>query len=119
MKIEKGDFDFYGTGHEVRDWLHVQDAAQLLFCLSSRASSDAVIVNGGTGTGTSVKDVITHLIEKMNRQDPPRFSRIQKPGDPSGYIADIGKAKEYGWKPEISIEDGLDEYVLWYRSGVP
>jgi UDP-glucose 4-epimerase len=118
-KLEKGDFDFYGTGYEVRDWLHVQDAARLLLTLSSHASSDAVIVNGGTGAGTPVKDIIAHLIEKMNRQESPRFSRIPKPGDPPGYIADIGKVKEYGWKPEISIEDGLDEYVHWYRSGAP
>jgi len=118
-KIGSGDFDFYGTGHEVRDWLHVQDAARLLLFLSSCASSDPVIVNGGTGTGTPVKDIITRLIEKMNMQALPRFSCIQKPGDPPGYIADIGKAKEYGWKPEISIEDGLDEYVRWYRSGAP
>jgi UDP-glucose 4-epimerase len=116
-KIEKRDFEFYGTGHEVRDWLHVQDAARLLLCLSSHASSDAVIVNGGTGTGTSVKDIITLLTEKMHIRDSPRFSRIQKTGDPSGYIADIGKAIGYGWKPEISLENGINEYVRWYQSG--
>jgi len=116
-KIEKGDFDFYGTGHEVRDWLHVQDASRLLLTLSSQASSDAVIVNGGTGTGTTVNEVVTTLIRKLNKQDSPRFLKIQKPGDPPGYIADIKKATGYGWKPEISIEYGIDEYINWHRSG--
>lgn len=118
-KIEKRDFDFYGTGQEVRDWLHVQYAARLLLILSSHASPDAVIVNSGTGKGTTVNEIVTLLIGKMNMQDLPRFSRIQKSGDPPGYIADIGKALGYGWKPEISLEDGIDEYVRWYRSDVP
>jgi len=116
-KIERGAFDFYGTGREVRDWLHVQDASRLLLTLSSLASSPAVIVNGGTGTGTTVNEIITTLIRKMNKQGSPRFSKIQKPGDPPGYIADIKKATGYGWKPEISIEYGTDEYINWYRSG--
>jgi UDP-glucose 4-epimerase len=116
-KIEKGDFDFYGTGDEVRDWLHVQDACRLLLTLSSHASSDAVIVNGGTGTGATVNEIVTMLIRKMNKQDSPQFSQIQKPGDPPGYVADIKKATGYGWKPEISIDNGIDEYINWYRSG--
>jgi len=53
----------------------------------------------------------------MNKQDTPRFSQIQKPGDPPGYIADIKKATGYGWKPKISIDDGIDGYISWYRSG--
>lgn len=116
-KIEGGDFDFYGTGYEVRDWLHVQDAARLLLILSSHTSSDAVIVNGGTGTGTTVNEVITRIIRKMDRQVSHQFSQIQKPGDPSGYIAEIGKVRRYGWTPEISLENGIDEYIRWYRSG--
>ena len=116
-KIEKGDFDFYGTGHEVRDWLHVQDAARLLLTLSSHASSDAVIVNGGTGVGIPVSQIVTMLGDTMKIQARPVFSQVQKPGDPPGYMADIRKATAFGWKPQISINEGIDEYVRWYRSG--
>jgi UDP-glucose 4-epimerase len=116
-KTESGDFDFYGTGYEVRDWLHVQDAARLLLTLSSYASSDTVVVNGGTGTGTNVSTIVTRIIRKMNSQASPHFSQIQKPGDPPGYIADTRKAKGFGWTPEISLENGIDEYIRWYRSG--
>jgi len=116
-KIEKEDFAFFGTGREVRDWLHVKDAARLLLTLSRYASSEPVIVNGGTGIGTAVNDIITMLIDKMNLSDCPRFSQIPKAGDPPGYIADIKRAGRLTWAPEISIEQGIDEYVRWYCSG--
>ena len=72
-KIEKGDFDFYGTGHEVRDWLHVQDAARLLLTLPSHASSDAVIVNGGN-RGREPRERDRHMLgDKMKIQAMPRY----------------------------------------------
>lgn len=116
-KLEKGDFNFSGTGDEVRDWLHVKDAARLFLSLSSRTSPDAIIINGGTGKGTTVKEIVSLLTGDMNVPDSPRFSSVQKRGDPPGYIAEISKAEGLGWKPEISIESGINEYVRWYRSG--
>jgi UDP-glucose 4-epimerase len=116
-KIETGSFEFYGTGHEIRDWLHVQDAARLLLAMSSHASPDAVVVNGGTGTGTCVREIVTRIIREMDIPISPQFSQVQKPGDPPGYIADIRKAQGYGWTPEISLENGIHEYIRWYRSG--
>ena len=116
-KVDCGDNRFYGTGHEVRDWLHVRDAARLLFILSSHASSDVLIVNGGSGTGTTVREIVTAILETMKRGGSPEFSQVQKAGDPPGYVADIRKAASYGWKPEISLDYGIDEYIRWYRSG--
>jgi len=116
-KIERGDFDFYGTGKEIRDWSHVKDAAKLLFTLSSHASDSAPIINGGSGEGTTVYEIVDRIMKKLNKSGTPQFSHIQKPGDPPGYIADINKAKAYGWKAEVSLTEGIDEYIHWYRSG--
>jgi UDP-glucose 4-epimerase len=116
-KIERDDFDFYGTGKEIRDWLHVKDAAKLLFTLSSHASHSAPIINGGSGEGTTVKDILDMIVKDLNKSGTPKFSHIQKQGDPPGYIADIKRAKEYRWKMEVSLEEGISEYINWYKSG--
>lgn len=119
-KIQRGDIDFFGTGQEIRDWLNVTDTARLFLTLSVCARPDsAIIVNGGTGKGTSVRDIISLLLEDMEIDEEPHFSSIPKLGDPEGYIADIGKVTGCGWKPEISIKKGIEEYVHWYRSGAP
>lgn len=116
-KIEGGDFNFYGTGNEVRDWLHVNDAAQLLLSLSSHASSDALVVNGGSGKGITVNEIINEVSMRMDKKNSPDFSHKPKPGDPSGYIADIRKATSLGWRPKFNLHDGIEEYVQWYLSG--
>lgn len=116
-KIESGDFIFYGTGNEVRDWLHVKDAAHLLLILSSNASSDALVVNGGTGKGITVHEIIEDLSRIMGKKNPPKFSHKPKPGDPPGYIADIKMATSLGWEPQYSLHDGIEQYIHWYLSG--
>lgn len=117
-KIEKGDLDFFGTGYEIRDWLHVQDAARLLLTLSFHKSPNTVIVNGGTGVGTTVNEIVTMIGGKFNNKDFPHFSKVQKMGDPPGYIADIKKATSLGWMPQYDLHKGIEEYVYWYLSGV-
>jgi len=116
-KVEKNNLNFYGTGKEIRDWLNIVDAAKLLLILSSQAATTAPIVNGGSGIGTPVSEIINHIIETMNKPGIPLFSQQTKSGDPQGYISDIQKASRFNWKPEIPLEMGIDEYVQWYQSG--
>jgi UDP-glucose 4-epimerase len=116
-KITNNDLTFYGTGKEIRDWIQVTDAARLLLTLSSHASTHMPIVNGGSGIGTPVSEIINRIIKTMDKPAVPIFSQHPKAGDPMGYIADIRKASRYDWKPEIPLETGIDEYVQWFQSG--
>jgi len=116
-KAENGNIQFNGTGNEIRDWLHVRDAARLLFILSSHAQTAPLVINGGSGRATTVGEIVIEILEKMGIEDSPKFSQVLIRGDPKGYLADIRAARGYGWKPEISLEDGIDEYIRWYRSG--
>lgn len=116
-KITDNDFTFFGTGREIRDWIHVSDAARLLLILSSKTSEQMPVVNGGSGIGTPVSEVLTRIIKTMNKPGPLRFSQQPKSGDPPGYIADVRKTSSYRWKPEIPLETGIDQYIRWYQAG--
>lgn len=118
-KIKSRDLNFYGSGEEIRDWIYVTDAARLLFLLSSLELPSPAIVNGGSGIGKSVRDIIQLIIEKMEISATPQFSDKEKTGDPQNYIADIKTIRGYGWEPKISLLEGIDSYVRWYKSGVP
>jgi UDP-glucose 4-epimerase len=116
-KIESNDLTFFGTGNELRDWLHVTDAARLLLALCSQVSSDPFIVNGGSGKGTRVRDLIEEECQRMDKIGSLGFSHTSRSGDPPGYIADIKKANHLGWSPKIDLHDGIEEYTQWYSSG--
>ena len=60
-QLASGNHVFMGTGNEMRDWLYVDDAAELLCVAADHASPLCPVANGGTGEGISVRELLTHL----------------------------------------------------------
>jgi UDP-glucose 4-epimerase len=116
-KLSRGETLFFGTGRETRDLLHIRDTAELLFTASQHTSRDCPLINGGSGSGTSVRDIVNRIFASFQRTDQPVFSGSTKPGDPEHYTADITKAMSWGWSPKIDINTGILEYVQWFREG--
>jgi UDP-glucose 4-epimerase len=104
-----------GTGEEVRDWLHVEDAANLLLAATEHASAECPTVNGGSGEGVTVRDVLLHLAGSLPQRGLiPTFSGSQRTGDPSRYVADIERSKAWGWQPKRFWIEGVAEYAAWW-----
>jgi UDP-glucose 4-epimerase len=121
-KLSRNEVTFSGTGQEVRDWLYVEDAASLAMTALDHASADCPIVNGGTGQGTSVAELLHHLAQCLGQPDiKPAFSNVLRAGDPARYIADVTKALSWGWKPEKHLAERVAEYVDWWlrEMGLP
>ncbi|MEZ2129475.1 MULTISPECIES: NAD-dependent epimerase/dehydratase family protein [unclassified Sinorhizobium] len=114
-RIVENESEFFGTGHETRDWLHVADAAELMIAAGDRATQFCPVVNGGAGVAVSVGDVVDELFALMGRGDRPQFCGTIRPGDPRDYQADIRRALQWGWKPQINWRDGLSRYVSWFK----
>lgn len=114
-KFTNHDNIFMGTGDEVRDWLHVEDAAELLLAAAEHASVECPTVNGGSGEGITVREVLVHLASRLLPMDPiPTFSGTQRTGDPSRYVADIEGSKGWGWSPKRDWKEGVAEYAAWW-----
>ena len=114
-KFQQKDYEFFGTGDEVRDWLHVADAAKLLFIAAQNATPSCPLVNAGFGLGVPVKEILQQVSDQFGLGITPIFSSKAKTGDPNAYIADISKAREWSWEPEINWHDGVEAYVDWYK----
>jgi UDP-glucose 4-epimerase len=114
-KFANYDTVFMGTGEEVRDWLHVEDAANLLLAATEHASAECPTVNGGSGEGVTVRDVLLHLAGSLPQRGLiPTFSGSQRTGDPSRYVADIERSKAWGWQPKRFWIEGVAEYAAWW-----
>jgi UDP-glucose 4-epimerase len=114
-KFANHDPVFMGTGDEVRDWLHVEDAAELLLAAAEHASAECPTINGGSGEGVTVRDVLLHLAGSiLDNELTPTFSGTRRAGDPSRYIADIERLKAWGWRPKRFWMDGFAEYAAWW-----
>lgn len=114
-KIVNGDFMFFGTGDEIRDWVHVKDAAKLLLTATELKSSGPIIVNGGTGIRHTNREVLQMLFTSIGVSAEPLFNNEFRAGDPQIYLADISETLSTGWKPQKSLKDGIKDYVKWFQ----
>ncbi len=108
------EIEFFGTGDETRDWIHVRDAAALILRMAE-SQKRFEVVNGGTGRALAIRDILTRLASLFDRAPRIGFNGKSRPGDPRHYWADISRARAIGWQPQISIDHGLKEYFEWFR----
>jgi UDP-glucose 4-epimerase len=115
-KISKNDYSFWGSGAEVRDLVHIDDAVKLLMMAAGHASPQCPVVNGASGVGIEIREVLSEIFRCLGKTESPVFSGFCRPGDPLRYVADISRAVSYRWKPEWDWRRGIREYVEWFRA---
>lgn len=115
QKILNNNTNFFGTGLEVRDWLHIEDAVNLIDYALKFASKNCPVVNGGFGEGVENIKLLNEIFLLLNHSDTPKFIGSARIGDPNAFVADINLAKNWGWVPKINWHDGVSEYVKWFR----
>lgn len=113
-KYKRGDRNFLGTGKEVRDWIHIDDAVQIVTHAIERCSTDCLVVNGGSGVGQTVNEVLAQLYCALGGALVPRFTGESREGDPTEYCADISALESWGWRPDIQLHEGIQRYAMWY-----
>jgi UDP-glucose 4-epimerase len=118
-KISKASdcVEFFGTGEETRDFIHVDDACKLIDAVAQSLDKFSV-VNGATGCRITTRKLLNQLRDRLHRDVDVLFSGSIRPGDPRFYHANIQKALDRNWRPSISIEDGLERYVSWYNRSI-
>ena len=117
-KVAHDDFSFSGSGEEERDWLHVTDAARLLCLAAKHASTSAPVINGGTGQGTTIKQILTMLGRLYSPTRIPMFTGQARSGDPGHLVADTTLLHKWGFNSQMPLEQGLLQYVDWFSKQV-
>lgn len=115
-KLTSGNLSFAGTGSEMRDWLHVSDAVALVAAVLQGAAEPYRVLNGGTGIGAAVSEVLEELSAALDVRERVVFTGGQRSGNPTSLIADSTQARALGWRPAYDWRTGVREYARWYRS---
>lgn len=103
----------YGTGKNIRDWIHVLDHCRAIDFLHSRGNSGEVYNIGGENEKTNIE--ITQNILNLLKKDDSMIEYVQdRPGHDFRYSLDCSKLRALGWKPSHSFEEGLRDTVRWY-----
>lgn len=121
--LEDRPLPVYGTGANVRDWLHVEDHAAALQCvLEDGVVGESYNVGGrAERTNLQVVQTICDVVDRLSPR-PDNSSRrdliefvSDRPGHDRRYAIDCTKIEQQlGWTPDHSFEKGLEETVRWY-----
>jgi GDP-L-fucose synthase len=104
----------WGTGDEVRDFLHVTDLVRgCLVMLEKHATCDPV--NLGYGKAVTIKQVIQIVLKAADHENAVVQFDTTKPSTIPFRMVDTSKATRLlGLEPRVSLEDGLTDTVRWY-----
>ena len=112
----------YGDGGNVRDWLYVEDhASALLLALQKGRPGRSYAIGGGNERSNleMVHAICAILDRKRPRAEGPHADLVtfveDRPGHDARYAIDAARiAGELGWRPSVTVEEGLEKTVQWY-----
>ena len=107
----------YGTGENVRDWIHVEDHNSAVWRIIEDGRLGETYLIGADGEKDN-KTVIEMILSLMG-QEPDAYDHVNdRPGHDLRYAIDATKLRtELGWEPRYTtFEDGLAATIDWYRS---
>ncbi|MFC2004669.1 GDP-mannose 4,6-dehydratase [Chloroflexota bacterium] len=108
----------YGDGQQTRDYTYITDAVKAYDMMLNHKEQIAEPVNFGTGKEVSIIDLATKIIDlcgAANTIEPvfvaPRIGEVER------LIADPSRARDIlGWEADYNLEEGLANFVQWYRN---
>ena len=111
----------YGRGENVRDWLYVEDHADALLLALQKGEIGRSYNIGGENEARNIDLVMTicGLLDKRRPAGAPHADLIEfvtdRPGHDLRYAIDPTRIREeLGWRPSVTLEEGLAKTVDWY-----
>jgi UDP-glucose 4-epimerase len=109
----------YGDGRQLRDYIYIDDAVQALLTLGAEPGCDGRMYNVGSGVGTPLIEMARTIASIVGRGRVtlvpwPPLAELIETGD---FVADVRKIRrDAGWAPQITLTEGLDRTVAFYRA---
>ena len=106
----------YGDGMQIRDWLYVDDHCRAILAVIERGRAGEVYNIGGS-RALANRDVVAKILAELGQPETLMQPVLDRPGHDRRYALSSEKlARETGWKPQVSFEDGLQSTIDWYQS---
>lgn len=102
----------WGDGSPIRDFIHAEDVARGMLLMAKKKPEQPI--NLGSGIGVSIKSLVKTIIGCLDHK-PNIVWDTNKPSGDLKRLMDTSRAQALGFKPQISLEQGIRETIEWYR----
>ena len=103
----------WGTGSPLREFLHVDDLAQAVVIASEEYDS-SLHLNIGSGEDLSIKELASTVAHAAGFSGEIQWDASKPDGTPRK-VLDVSRIKALGWKPTITLEEGIASTIAWYK----
>jgi len=112
----------YGNGSNIRDWLYVEDHADALLLVLEKGAIGQSYNIGGENERTNLELVQTlcKILDRLKPRNTGTYADLitfvqDRPGHDARYAIDPSRIRdELGWRPSVTVEEGLEKTVQWY-----
>ena len=112
----------YGTGSNNRDWLYVEDHADALLLVLEKGAIGRSYNIGGENERSNLELVQTlcKILDRLRPRSTGAYADLitfvqDRPGHDARYAIDPSRIRdELGWRPSVTVEEGLEKTVQWY-----
>jgi dTDP-glucose 4,6-dehydratase len=113
--LQDQSLPIYGDGKQQRDWLHVEDNCRGILAVLERGRIGEVYNIGGSHVEENLS-MAKRLLRLTGKPETLLSYVADRPGHDRRYALDSAKIQsELGWRPEISLEDGIRQTIEWYQ----
>ena len=117
LKIKlKKELNFFGTGNEKRSWVHINDALDIMLLSLKKNNSKILTLDGHGNQIFKNKEIIKKISLFLKIKNKIKFNNKIDSFSPKDQLSKCKKLENWGWKPRISLEEGLKKYTLWFKN---
>lgn len=114
--LDERPLPVYGDGRQQRNWLHVEDNCCGILKVLEKGKIGEIYNIGGPDVEENLT-MVRHVLRLTNKPESLVTSVRDRPGHDRRYALDCRKIEtELGWKPQISLQDGLLQTIDWYKN---
>lgn len=105
-----------GTGSESRDYIHVSDLSNCVVSFANRQSKGVEIFNLASGNELFISDIADSILKQFDSDKKINFLGVENNGNPNNWCANTSKLNATGFKHSISFEQGIENYINWFKN---
>lgn len=113
--LRSNEVRLFGTGGESRDFIYITDLVRAILIIAEKAAFKGEAINVANGIEITIAHVAKTFYQFFDQSVDLGFTGESRPGDPNNWQADITQLSALGYKPQYSIEEGLQNYVEWLK----
>ena len=119
LSLLRGESPKITSGGRLVDWIYVSDVIDGFVALGQAPAIDGATLDLGSGKLVSIREIVEQLASAIDPEAHTMFGALpDRPLEPTRCAKTAETFARIGWKPQVSLREGLQRTVDWYRSAM-